>query len=134
MIDFSTPYAVRVYLNGCYVQSLASRRIDVRESYILASRANGSRRVTASLRDPLSLRFCSFFFISELLERFNDPENDLLGLRFVDDMNLITWGATAEDNYRRLILAYIQCEEWAQENDAHFAPDKYQLLHFTKRR
>ena len=74
------------------------------------------------------------FFISELLERFSDPENDLLGLGFVDDTNLIAWGATAEDNCRRLTAAHAQCEEWARENGARFAPDKYQLLHFTKRK
>jgi hypothetical protein len=74
------------------------------------------------------------FFISELLERFQDPTADVLGFGFVDDTNLITWGASAEENCRRLTAAYSQCEDWAKEHSAQFAPDKYQLIHFTRRK
>ena len=74
------------------------------------------------------------FFISELPELFNDPEKDILGLGFVDDTNLVAWGTIAEDNCRRLTAAHAQCEGWARKNGVQFAPDKYQLIHFTKRR
>lgn len=74
------------------------------------------------------------FFISELLELFSDPGKDLLGLGFVDDTSLVAWGATAGDNCRKLTAAHAQCEEWARRNGVQFAPDKYQLIHFTKRR
>jgi hypothetical protein len=74
------------------------------------------------------------FFISELLERFQDPEQGTLGVGFVDDTNLITWGESAADNCRRLTTAHAECESWAAENGARFAPEKYQLIHFTRRR
>jgi hypothetical protein len=74
------------------------------------------------------------FFISGLLERFQEPEDGILGFGFVDDTNLITWGASAAENCRKLTTAHSQCEEWAREHSAQFAPDKYQLIHFTRRR
>ena len=46
------------------------------------------------------------FFISGLLRKFENPEIDILGLGFVDDTNLITWGASAEQNYRILTAAH----------------------------
>ena len=74
------------------------------------------------------------FFISGLLEKFLDPGSDVLGFGFVDDTNLLTWGDSAEDNCRRLNAAHSQCAAWASEHGAKFAPDKYQLIHFTRRR
>ena len=52
----------------------------------------------------------------------------------MDDTNLITWGASAEQNCRTLTATYAQCEAWAREHGAKFAPDKYQLIHFTRSR
>jgi len=74
------------------------------------------------------------FFISELLERFQQPGDKIIGFGFVDDTNLVTWGSTAKENCRKLTAAHQQCEEWARENGAKFEPSKYQLIHFTRRR
>jgi hypothetical protein len=52
----------------------------------------------------------------------------------VDDTNIIAWGTSVEDNCRRLSIAHSQCEDWAGEHGAKFAPDKYQLIHFTRGR
>ena len=51
------------------------------------------------------------FYISGLLENFQNPENDTLGFGFVDDTNLITWGASVADNYRRLSVAHEYYED-----------------------
>ena len=74
------------------------------------------------------------FYISELLEEFQDPQSTVLGFGFVDDTNLIAWGTSAEDNCRRLSAANERCEAWAKRHGAKFAPDKYQLIHFTRSR
>ena len=74
------------------------------------------------------------YYISSLLEEFQDPRDDVLGFGFVDDTNLITWGASAENNCRRLTAAHSRCEAWAKRYGAKFAPDKYQLIHFTRKR
>ena len=52
----------------------------------------------------------------------------------MDDINIIVWGVSVEDNCRRLNAAHSQCEDWAEEHGAKFAPDKYQLIHFTRGR
>ena len=74
------------------------------------------------------------FFISDLLERFQDAREGTLGIGFVDDTNLVTWGPSARENCQKLTIAHEQCLAWAAENGARFAPDKYQLIHFTRRR
>jgi hypothetical protein len=38
------------------------------------------------------------FFISELLKDFQHADGGVIAFSFVDDMNLIAWGNTAEDN------------------------------------
>ena len=70
---------------------------------------------------------------SELLEGFQGQES-LLGLGFVDNTNLVTWGPSAQANCRTLERAHEKCLQWATRHGASFAPDKYQLIHFTRRR
>ena len=72
------------------------------------------------------------FFISELLEEFQQVNSNTLGFGFVDNTNLIMWGDTAQDNCRRLTDAHDRCIAWAKRHGAVFAPDKYQLMHFTR--
>ena len=74
------------------------------------------------------------FYISELLESLSDPQEGLIGLGFIDDTNLITWSESAEQNCRRLTEAHQLCERWAERYGARFAPEKYQLIHFTRNR
>jgi len=74
------------------------------------------------------------FFISELLTTFERPEGETMAFGFVDDTNLVTWGTLAQANCRRLESAHNQCIAWAKRHGARFAPDKYQLIHFTRRR
>jgi exonuclease III len=74
------------------------------------------------------------FFISELLEEFQEVDKGLLGFGFVDDTTLIAWGRSATENCRRLTEAHDKCISWARRYGARFAPDKYQLIHFTKKK
>jgi hypothetical protein len=73
-------------------------------------------------------------FITELLETFQSPAGETIALGFVDDTNLITCGDTAANNCRKLEAAHDKCIAWAKRHGARFAPLKYQLIHFTKRR
>ena len=73
-------------------------------------------------------------FIAELLESLQQPTDKTLGFGFVDDTNLIAWGSSARDNCRRLDAAHAKCVAWAKRYGAKFAPDKYQLIHFTRKR
>jgi len=73
------------------------------------------------------------FFISELLETFNSNQ-ETVALGFVDDTNLITWGNTAAENCTRLNQTHDRCIAWAKQHGAKFGPDKYKLIHFTRKR
>jgi hypothetical protein len=73
-------------------------------------------------------------FIAELLDSLQRPSDATLGFGFVDDTNLIAWGDSARENCQRLKLAHDKCIAWAKRYGAKFAPDKYKLIHFTKKR
>ena len=74
------------------------------------------------------------FFISELLEGIQSVEEKQLGVGFVDDINIITWGDSAQENCKRLEEAHGKCMDWSRRHGSKFAPDKYKLIHFTRRR
>ena len=74
------------------------------------------------------------FYNAELLEQCANPHRGVGCLRFVDDITLIAWGEFTEDNCRRLAEAHAQCDWWARRYGACFAPEKYELMHFTRRR
>jgi hypothetical protein len=73
-------------------------------------------------------------FIADLLEQFKEVSGDVLGFGFVDDTTLITWGDSARSNCQRLTIAHDKCVEWARRFGAKFAPDKYQIIHFTRKK
>jgi len=65
---------------------------------------------------------------------FERLEIGTMAFGFVDDTNLVIWGGSVQDNSRRLEAAHSRCIAWAKRHGARFAPDKYQLIHFTRRR
>jgi hypothetical protein len=50
----------------------------------------------------------------------------------VDDVNLLTYGTSAEGNCRNLERMHDACEDWARRHGSKFNPDKYELLHLTR--
>ena len=52
---------------------------------------------------------------------------------FVDDIHLLAYGRTTEDNCRVLGKAHEICLRWARIHGASFAPQKYELIHLTRR-
>jgi hypothetical protein len=71
-------------------------------------------------------------FASELLEMFDNNAGGVVGLGFVDDTNLFVW--TAAGNCRQLEAAHQRCLSWARRHGGMFTPNKYKLIHFTRRR
>ena len=70
--------------------------------------------------------------MSDLLDTFE--EGTTQGIGFVDDTNLITYGPTAAENCRTLKKAHDACVEWARRHGVQFSPEKYQLIHFIRKR
>ena len=58
----------------------------------------------------------------------------VLATGFADDTTLLAYEGSAEANCRKLELAHERCMQWARRHGAQFAPDKYTLVHFTRRR
>lgn len=72
------------------------------------------------------------FFASTLLPELEGRRVTAMG--FVDDTNILTFGETTEANCKRLEEAHEKCMQWADRHGAAFAPQKYQLIHFTRSR
>ncbi|KAI0997728.1 hypothetical protein K3495_g10462 [Podosphaera aphanis] len=69
-------------------------------------------------------------FASTLLPLLQTPSSSAVG--FVDDTNIITWSETTEENCRQLAQLREVCLLWARRHGVKFAPEKYQLLHFSR--
>jgi len=73
-------------------------------------------------------------FITPLIEQTNSENLPQASLGFVDDTNLVVWSPSAQRNCRTLEEIHKTCLTWAKRSGASFAPDKYQLIHLTRRR
>ena len=51
---------------------------------------------------------------------------------FVDDIYLLAYSGSTEDNCRVLHKAHDICLKWARTHGATFAPKKYELVHLTR--
>ena len=70
------------------------------------------------------------FYNAELLEVCQEP-GQVSNIGFVDDCNLLVWGPTTEGNCELLARVHQKAEEWAQRHGMVFAPEKYELMHFS---
>ena len=57
----------------------------------------------------------------------------MTAIGFVDDTNILTFSRSTEANFRFLERANEKRVAWARTHGATFAPEKYQLMHFTRR-
>lgn len=71
------------------------------------------------------------FFASTLLPQLNAGATTAIG--FVDDNNILMFSRSTEANCRSLERANEKCMAWARTHGATFAPEKYQLMHLTRR-
>ncbi|KAI0995575.1 hypothetical protein K3495_g12605, partial [Podosphaera aphanis] len=72
------------------------------------------------------------FFASTLLPALRTANSSAVG--FVDDTNILTWSNTTEENCQKLEQLHEKCIAWAKSHGVKFAPDKYQLMHFSRAR
>lgn len=72
------------------------------------------------------------FFASTLLPMLRTESSSAVG--FVDDTNILTWSNTTEENCRHLEQLHDKCMVWAKSHGVKFAPEKYQMMHFSRAR
>lgn len=51
----------------------------------------------------------------------------------MDDINILTYSASTQRNCEALRRVYSECETWAKRHRSKFNPQKYDLIHFTRR-
>lgn len=74
------------------------------------------------------------FYNAELLEACQDPQLQASAIGFVDDTNILVYGTSTESNCQRLEEIHQRCISWAARYGTSFAPQKYELIHFARRR
>ena len=74
------------------------------------------------------------FYNAELLEICNASGIRTSGIGFMDDVNMLAYGSSTEGNCRQLERTHRKCIAWSKRFGLQFAPQKYELVHFTRRR
>ena len=72
------------------------------------------------------------FYNADLLEICERPGINTSALGFVDDVNVLAYGKSTEENCRILERIHRKCELWAARHGSVFAPDKYELIHLSR--
>ena len=74
------------------------------------------------------------FYISELHETVHTPSSGVSALGFADDTNLLAFGHFLKSNLLKLKNTHHKCLSWAARHGIVFSPEKYEILHFSRRR
>ena len=74
------------------------------------------------------------FYISDLHYIVHTPEKDVSALSFADDINLLAFASSLKSNLLKLKSTHSKCLDWARKHSMKFAPEKYKLLYFSRRR
>jgi hypothetical protein len=74
------------------------------------------------------------FFSGDLLDTAHSPQNGVAATGFVDDVTCLAVSKTTMGTLRKLRRVHQACEQWAVDNGAVLAPDKYELMHMSRKR
>jgi hypothetical protein len=50
----------------------------------------------------------------------------------VDDVNILTYSESTEQNCKKLAEIHMECQKWARKHRSQFCSDKYELIHFSR--
>jgi ribonuclease HI len=71
------------------------------------------------------------FYNSDLIEEC-DAGDDTAATGYIDDAAILAWGDTTEETCAKLESALTKANRWATTHASKFAPEKFQLTHFTR--
>ena len=74
------------------------------------------------------------FYISELHETVHTPSSGVSALGFADNTNLLAFGHSLKSNLLKLKNTHHKYLSWAARHGIVFSPEKYEILHFSRRR
>ena len=72
------------------------------------------------------------FYNADLLEMCERPGSKTSAIGFVDDVNILAYSTSTEENCKTLEKLHRECEKWAKRHGSVFAPQKYELIHFAR--
>ena len=72
------------------------------------------------------------FYNADLLEICQRPGTNTSSLGFADDVNVLAYGKSTEENCRTLERIHKECERWSLRHGSVFAPSKYELIHLSR--
>ncbi|KAH7462407.1 hypothetical protein FOMA001_g18559 [Fusarium oxysporum f. sp. matthiolae] len=73
------------------------------------------------------------FYNADLIEKCGELD-DTATTGFIDDVAILTWADSTKETCKKLQEALHIAEQWAATHASIFAPDKFQLTHFTRTR
>jgi retron-type reverse transcriptase len=73
------------------------------------------------------------FYSADLIEICNRQLN-IVATGYIDDVVILSWGDTTEETCSTLSRTLELANQWATKHASIFAPDKFQLTHYTRRR
>jgi len=73
------------------------------------------------------------FYNADLIEECNKEES-VGSTGYIDDVAILAWGNTTEETCQKLGKALGKAQHWATTHASVFAPEKFQLTHFTRAR
>jgi hypothetical protein len=78
--------------------------------------------------------FLYLFYNADLVDLCNSLDLPTTCIGFVDDMNILAFGMSTEETCTSLNEIHICCLRCAKMHWASFAPEKYALVHFPKKK
>ncbi len=103
-------------------------------SLIFDEQTSDMREVNADISQRFLISSILFlFFNASLIEKCEALRIKIEVLDFVNDINILVYDRFTEEICRTLSKAHDVCAKWARTHDATFAPEKYELTHFTRK-
>jgi hypothetical protein len=72
------------------------------------------------------------FYNADLLEMCNKFDTNTNSLEYVDDVNILIYEKSIDENCRNLERMHKLCERWAIRHEFVFVSIKYELIHFIR--
>lgn len=72
------------------------------------------------------------FFNADLLKACENTERNASDTGFVNDVNILAYNTSTEENCKVLEHVHRTCEKWTKRHKATFASIKYELIHLVK--
>ena len=73
------------------------------------------------------------FYNADLIEVCNRQHNTI-ATDYIDEVAILRWGDTTEETCDALSTTLGLVQQWASKHASIFAPEKFQLTHYTRRR